>query len=116
MQQVSLRNRGVKEVKKLLAKEGKKSTATVAAEIMETASEDESVASDVEEELTAALVVDEEAELSLSDGASDNDSSSVASIELSLSRKRPPARSTTMSLGRKKMSLEMVIEDSQDEG
>jgi structure-specific endonuclease subunit SLX1 len=111
MQQVSLHHRGTKEVKKLLAKKGKKSTAAVAAEIMETDSE----LSDEEDKLTAQQVVDEEAELSLSDETSDDDASSVASVESSLSARRPPAKTTARSPGRKKRSLEMVIEDSEDE-
>ncbi|KAJ9617107.1 Slx4p interacting protein [Cladophialophora chaetospira] len=115
MQQVTLRNRGPKEVKKLLGKKGKKSIAAVAAEIIETESED----SDMEEDaLTAKHVVDEEAELS-SQGDED-DGSSVASADSFLSRtsndsRKGKAKSTVGDKKKTKGKLEMVIEDSEDE-
>ena len=117
MQQVTLRNRAAKEIKKLLAKKGKKSTAAVAAEIMETESEDSDAQRD-EDVLTAKQVVDEEA--GLSSGDDDNDNRSVASADSFLSRAsdvstRAKTKSATDDRKRSDSKLEIVIEDSEDE-
>ena len=117
MQQVTLRNRGVKEVKKLLGKKGKKSTAAVAAEIMET--ESDSDAQEENEALTAKQVVDEEAGLSSQEDDED-DRSSVASTDSFLSRtssvsKKENIKLKVRSKSKAKAKLEMVIEDSEDE-
>ena len=107
MQQVTLRTRGMKEVKKLLAKRGKKSTAVVAAEMMEAESED----SDLEDEeaRTAKQIVDEETDLSSGD---DDDRSSVASVDSLLDR---ASNVGTANRVRSDPKLEIVIEDSEDE-
>ncbi|ETI24684.1 hypothetical protein G647_04053 [Cladophialophora carrionii CBS 160.54] len=115
MQQVTLRNRGVKEVKKLLGRKGKKSTAAVAAEIMETCSE----ASDSpreEETLTAERVVDEGLQL----GSDEDDGLSVASADSFVSGPSDreaghKPRSIAAAGERSKPLLEMVIEDSEEE-
>jgi hypothetical protein len=116
MQQVTLRNRGKKEVKKLLGRKGKKSTAAVAAEIMETYSEGSDEERD-EEKLTAKHVVDEGYQLS----SDDDDRLSVASTDSFVSGTsdreagRKP-RSVAAARERPKVLLERVIEDSEDEG
>ncbi|KIW68705.1 hypothetical protein PV04_04629 [Phialophora macrospora] len=115
MRQVTLRNRGVKEVKKLLSRKGKKSTAAVAAEIMDTYSEDSD--SECEEEpLTAKHVVDEGYQVS----SDDDDELSVASADSFVSGtsdreggRRPG--SVAAAGERPKVMLERVIEDSEDE-
>ncbi|OAP61705.1 hypothetical protein AYL99_03908 [Fonsecaea erecta] len=118
MQQVTLRNRGGKEVKKLMGKKAK-STTTAVAEVMETESEEEEedgAWESEEEALTAKRVVDEEAELSSDDGDEDEDRMSLASadsftsIASSTVRFKPPAR---LEVPR---NLPIVIEDSEDEG
>ncbi|KIW29757.1 uncharacterized protein PV07_05546 [Cladophialophora immunda] len=117
MQQVTLRNRGIKEVQRLMGKKGKSSA--TAAEIMETESEEEvDLSESEEEELTAKRVVDEEAELSLGDGdeedrmslASADSFTSVASNASSGLTVRPSAGAD----GTRR--LQIVIEDSEDEG
>jgi structure-specific endonuclease subunit SLX1 len=116
MQQVTLRNRGPKEVKKLLAKKGKKSTAAVAAEIMETESDD----SEREDALTARQVVDEQLDLSQEEEEDDDDRSSVASVDSLIGRasragRQRLATSTSVVTHPSKADLEIVIEDSEDE-
>ncbi len=122
MQQVTLRNRGMKEIKKLLAKKGKRSTAAVAADIMETESDNES---EEDEALTAKHVVDEEAGLSSqeeeeNDDDDDDDKSSIASADSSISRtsnasKKDNVKPRVRGKAKTKAKLEMVIEDSEDE-
>lgn len=91
MRELSLRTRGEKEVRKLLSKKEKSKTAT-AAEILDTESEDEAE----EDDLLAADVVDNQA---------DDDAMSVTSVDSVAAMDEPK-------LGR----LEIVIEDSDDEG
>ncbi|KAK5462994.1 Slx4p interacting protein [Exophiala xenobiotica] len=94
MQQVTLRMRGLKEIKKLLGKKGTGAAAT-AAEILE----DEGEESEAEEEaLTAQEVVDEE----LADDQDCDDAASVASTDSYISRAS-------------EFEAEIVIEDSEDE-
>ncbi|KIX98618.1 uncharacterized protein Z520_05919 [Fonsecaea multimorphosa CBS 102226] len=120
MQQVTLRNRGEKEVKKLMGKKSK-TTASAAAEMMETESEEEDGPSESEEEeaLTARRVVAEEAELSSDDGGDDEDRMSLASVDSFTSMAsnvssglavKPPAGTE------EPKRLQIVIEDSEDEG
>jgi len=111
MQQVTLRNRGIKEVKKLLGKKGKKSTAAVAAEILD--SEDDSVVEDAEA-LTAEQVINEEAELSSNDEDED-DKSSVASVDSFVSRTYKTTNTKGRPVKAREPVLELVIEDSEDE-
>lgn len=106
MQQVTLRTRGEKEVRKLLGKKGK-STAATAAEILETESEHEDESD--EEALTARAVIEEEAELSFDD----DENESVASTDSFLSRtSNTRDRDNLPTAGSR---LEIVIEDSEDE-
>lgn len=121
MQQVTLRTRGMKEVKKLLGKKNGKSTAAVAGEILETESEDDENHSGREdEELVAKQVVEEEeAELSL-DEEDDDDRSSVASADSFTSQASSRSKvkrggSAASSRSKAEGKLEMVIEDSEDE-
>lgn len=105
MQQVTLRMRGVKEIKRLLGKKGK-GTAATAAEILEAESEE----SEAEEEvLTAQEVVDEE----LGDDQDCDDAASIASTDSYISR------ASDFEAGEKPVvsqpRLEIVIEDSEDE-
>ncbi|KAK5270418.1 Slx4p interacting protein [Exophiala xenobiotica] len=94
MQQVTLRMRGLKEIKKLLGKKGKGAAAT-AAEILE----DEGEESEADEEaLTAQEVVDEE----LDDDQDGDDAASIASTDSYISRAS-------------EFEAEIVIEDSEDE-
>ena len=109
MREVTLRTRGQKEIKKLLSK--KRSTkAATAAEILETENEDDA---DEDGDVQAADVVDEEADENEMDDLddSDDDARSVVSTESRLSTMGKSV------LGEKKVNrLEIVIEDSDDEG
>ena len=97
MRDVSLRARGVKEVRRLLSKK-RKSKAATAAEILDSEEEDE----DAEGELTSADVVDEDFD--------EEDDMSVTSVESGQSKVgRSPERSKATS------RLEIVIEDSDSE-
>ncbi|KIW99264.1 uncharacterized protein Z519_00927 [Cladophialophora bantiana CBS 173.52] len=117
MQQVSLRNRGSKEVKKLLGKKSK-GTATGAAEILETESEEEDSPSEREEEtLTPRHVVDDETEMSFNDD--DEDTLSVASADsiasMASNTSSRPVVNPDASI-EEPDRLQIVIEDSEDEG
>lgn len=121
MQQVTLRSRGSKEMKKLLGKKNGKSTTAAIEEILETESDDDENHSGREdEELVAKQVVEEEeAELSFDDD-DDDGRSSVASVDSftcktsTLSRMKG-GRSANASRSEAEVDLEMVIEDSEDE-
>ncbi|EXJ76493.1 uncharacterized protein A1O5_01001 [Cladophialophora psammophila CBS 110553] len=117
MQQVSLRHRGLTEVKKLLGKKSRGS-ATVAAEILETESEEEDSPSEREEEtLTARHVVDEETEMSFNDD--DEDTLSVASADslVSMASNKSSRLAVKPDAGMEETDrLQIVIEDSEDEG
>lgn len=113
MRQVTLRNRGWNEVKKLLGKKGK-STAAAAAEILESECEEDGSASEREEEaLTARAVVGEEAEMDLDDD-NDDDCASVASTD-SFASRISNAETGGFKEAAGPTRLEIVIEDSEDE-
>ncbi|OAL38075.1 hypothetical protein AYO20_02527 [Fonsecaea nubica] len=116
MQQVTLRNRGVKEIQKLMGKRGK-STAITAGEIMETDSEDDVSLDSEEEALTSKIVVDD-AEISCDDG-DDEDRLSVASADSLTSVASNVSSGLTVkpcAATRDPKRLQIVIEDSEDEG
>lgn len=111
MQQVTLRNRGMKEVQKLLRKKGRSTVAT-AAEILETESENEDGEENGEDMLTANEVVDDYVDLSdeQEDNASVASTASTASLISLASRVEGSLAKTPRSA-----KPEIVIEDSEDE-
>ena len=111
MQQVTVRARGVKEMRKILARKSK-GQAAIAAEILETESEDDD---EIEHStLTARDVIDENFGLSDDDDDDDDDNLSVASADSALSRTSDQVAESKQ--GDKQSRHEMVIEDSEDEG
>lgn len=115
MQQVTLRTRGEKEVRKLLSKKAKSRAATAAA-ILEAESEEEDDDDDVmnHDDLTAQDVVDEEGGLGDDGDDDDEDNRSVASVDSIFSRNSRMVLDG--SPAKKRSNLEIVIEDSEDEG
>ncbi|KIW18204.1 hypothetical protein PV08_02492 [Exophiala spinifera] len=106
MQQVTLRTRGMKEVKKIMARKGR-NVAISASEVLEEQSEEESEAE--AEGLTAEEVIDEE----FFDEQEDDDNISIASTDSQM------IITATLKADDKiaadKARLEIVIEDSEEE-
>ncbi|KIW45920.1 uncharacterized protein PV06_01626 [Exophiala oligosperma] len=106
MQQVTLRTRGMKEVKKIMAQKSRK-TATSASEMLEEQSEEESETE--ADGLTSGEVIDEE----FLEEHEDDDNMSVASTESLMSTTATRIAQDKIAVDEPR--LEVVIEDSEEE-